>query len=459
MAGIGYTADQIRASTPLVYGRNQTTNKKGEVKYLPPFYAKLPYKDSDGKRHMLTCTFPADTITTRTKAAAAAMEWRDSLILEAARREYEEEAARHPHWMVPDYADRVIALSPANPTTKDHYRVYLRRIRERFDGIAVDELTAEMVADWIQSMEDEGLAAATIVHAHALLSQVMRYAVEEDELIARNPCKKRAARPPKRTHKEPNALGASERGRLLDYLETAPYRPVRLAAYISILTSMRLGEVCGLRWKDVDLDRGIIHVRNSVGIAQGGTYQKPPKTGASIRDIPVAAQLSDALKSHRADMWNDYHALTKPEDDSAELLALDDSTRFGELFVIGNVAGEYANPTVISKQWASLADTLELVGTQNRKPTFHDLRHTFITAAITDASADVKTVASMAGHSKVSHTLDIYASADPDAKARLAATIDEITRAEKEAARTRRESDEKNRGLILPLATGTEGRG
>ena len=45
-----------------------------------------------------------------------------------------------------------------------------------------------MIADWMKGMKDRGLAPATIVHTHALLSQAMRYAVEEEDLISRNPC-------------------------------------------------------------------------------------------------------------------------------------------------------------------------------------------------------------------------------------------------------------------------------
>ena len=435
-----FTAEQIADGRGTV-ARHSNGNWRVRISYY-----------QNGKRRNVSQVC-GEKIRTEAQARRFLSSWQRQLISVAQEREAaaraEAEAIRHPRWTVPDYVEHVIEMSPANPTTKDHYRTCLNRIRSRFDKIALEELTPDMIADWMEGMENRGLAPATIVHTHALLSQAMRYAVEEDELISRNPCKKRAARPPRRTHKEPNALGASERGRLLDYLETASYRPVRLAAYISILTSMRLGEVCGLRWKDVDMERGIIHVRNAVGIKKGGSYQKPPKTGASIRDIPMPSQLINALKSRRADMWQERIAVSQTTTEA-----------FGELFVIGDISGNYANPSTISKEWGAVANTLELVGTQGRKPTFHDLRHTFITAALTDANADVKTVASMAGHSKVSHTLDIYASADPDAKARLAAKIDEVLRAEREAARRKREEEEKKaarRGTIVPLATGTEG--
>jgi len=71
-----------------------------------------------------------------------------------------------------------------------------------------------------------------------------------------------------------------------------------------------------------------------------------------------------------------------------------------------------------------LAQT-QLVGTQGRVPTFHDLRHTFATAAIAEG-VDVKTVSSILGHTNAAMTLNVYASADPAAKRAAAKTIGEI---------------------------------
>jgi len=71
-----------------------------------------------------------------------------------------------------------------------------------------------------------------------------------------------------------------------------------------------------------------------------------------------------------------------------------------------------------------LAQT-QLVGTQGRVPTFHDLRHTFATAAIAEG-VDVKTVSSILGHTNAAMTLNVYASADPAAKRAAAETIGEV---------------------------------
>lgn len=82
-------------------------------------------------------------------------------------------------------------------------------------------------------------------------------------------------------------------------------------------------------------------------------------------------------------------------------------------------------PHGLWRPWKALADSMGLVGTQGRRPTFHDLRHTFATFAIAEG-IDVKTVSSIMGHANAAMTLNIYASADADAKRAAAMTIDEV---------------------------------
>ena len=82
-------------------------------------------------------------------------------------------------------------------------------------------------------------------------------------------------------------------------------------------------------------------------------------------------------------------------------------------------------PHTLSKGWKSIADSMGLVGTQGRRPTFHDLRHTFATYAISEG-IDVKTVSSILGHSSAAMTLNIYASADPSSKRAAVETIDSV---------------------------------
>ena len=111
--------------------------------------------------------------------------------------------------------------------------------------------------------------------------------------------------------------------------------------------------------------------------------------------------------------------------------------------MLGKVDGSNLAPHALWEAWKAIAASLGLVGTQGKVPTFHDLRHTFATAAISEG-VDVKSVSSILGHTNAAMTLNIYASADPDAKRRAAETVSE--------AMERKPKD----ATIIQLKTGTD---
>lgn len=438
----GYTAAQIREAREYHFRRDERAGK--------PWGGKLAYytEETDGDevkkvRHMLTRTFTPEEAHSESQAKKAVTAWHIDLVREAERREAEAASAERQRYDVADYCNAFMRGlyegGAVNPSTYRGYLSCLNRIRARFAGTMLDELTPQAIEGWERDMLGT-LAPYTVVHAHVVLKEVLRHAVAVRDLDW-NPAD--AVRPPKRPHTEPNALGTADRGRLLDALDRMEYSPIVLAARIALMTGMRRGEICGLRWKDIDLHEGVIHVRNAIGIAKGGTYQKEPKTGASLRDIPIAPELVGTLKDRRADMFE-------------ERLVADELTadEFGELFVIGDVDGSYHSPSLITREWRMLASVLGLKGTQGRAPTFHDLRHTFITAALTDGHADVKTVASMAGHSNVAETLNIYASADGQAQRRTAERMADVFAAERATAAEAREAEETRRGKVRRIASG-----
>ena len=432
--GNSFTAEQIAD------GRG-TLSRHGNGRWR----ARISYYQR-GNRRNVSKVFPEE-IRTEAQAKRALAAWQRELIAEAANRAEQEEAEERPSWTVPDYVSHVIDdISQAEDSTKSRYRTYQRRIEARFEGLPLADLTAEMIADWQGEMEEEGLSPTTILHAHRVLSQAMKHAAEEDGLIPFNPCKKRAARPPRMRNSYPNALEKEGRGRLLDYLENASYSPVVLAARIAIETGLRRGEVCGLRWKDVDLDGGYIHVRNSIAVRTGGTYEKPPKTGRSVRDIPIMDGLRAVLRRR------------KQEQDRERLELLDTTLEdLSELYVIGGVDGSYCKPDVLDHEWRALASVLDLKGKEGKRVSFQDLRHTFASAGIAEG-ADVASISSIMGHSDITTTLRRYTSPDSDATRRTIERHAETLEAERNAAREKREREEAERGHVYYLPNGTEGR-
>jgi integrase len=318
---------------------------------------------------------------------------------------------------VDDYIDRMASSEAIEGATVIDYRATARRIAKAFPDVALRDLTPEAVQRWEAGMLRGGLSAATVGKAHRLLKQIMAEAVRLD-ILAKNPVD--PVKPPKRRRAAPNALDLDGRTAVLSALDAMVDTPTTVGARIALYTGMREGEVCGLRWADVDIQAddagrvagGTITVRQSIGARTGGHYVKTPKTGC-VRDVPMPADLAILLARWRRVQRTEAMAagVTFP----------------GQLYVTGRVDGSYQTPDMLSHEWHALSKAFGVRGTEGRIPTFHDLRHTFATCAIAEG-VDVKTVSSILGHANAAMTLNVYASADPDAKRRAAVTINAAMR-------------------------------
>lgn len=336
----------------------------------------------------------------------------------------------------PDYVDAFVddmerAAAVEKSTIRD-YRLCARHIRQGLDGVAIGDLTAEDVRRWEARMTGGGMSSSSVIKAHRLLKRVLNEAVALG-YITRSPMA--AVKPPKRKTYRPNALDLDGRTELVRRLEAEGLNRLTVAAYMALYGGLRVGEACGLRWRDVRLDTdasgtasgGTLWVRGSIGVGENGTYTKAAKTDR-VRDVPLTPDLARVLAAWRAVR-------------AAECVR--DGVSLGASYVVGDSKG-YTDPRAVSHAWHELMKGWGIEGTEGRVCTFHDLRHTFATAAIS-AGVDVKTVSSIMGHANAYMTLNVYASADPDAKRGAAAILSQ--------AMTRRPAEV----ATLAPRTGTEG--
>ena len=165
---------------------------------------------------------------------------------------------------------------------------------------------------------------------------------------------------------------------------------------LCLYAGLRAEEACGLTLADIDLDGRVGWVRRAIGYARGGAYVAPPKN-RKPRDFPICRPLAEMLER-----WMQVRP------DSPWLLSTDGSM-----------------PTVrqIGSKWSMLCEVEDYRGQDGRKPSLHDLRHTFATCCV-KAGMDIKTLQSILGHSSAAITLDIYASADAGAKAAASSIIE-----------------------------------
>ena len=166
---------------------------------------------------------------------------------------------------------------------------------------------------------------------------------------------------------------------------TDMYLPVLL----EIALGLRRGELLALRWENVDLDAGIVQIREARVNGEGKAEIKAPKSAAGIRDIRIGSHVIAELKKARAQ----YHA---------RKLSMG-AAFFDSDLVICKENGEAYQPDSMSQKWRRF--TIQ----HGLKPIrFHDLRHTCATAML-EAGVDTKTVQERMGHADASLTMNVYA--------------------------------------------------
>lgn len=415
-----YTRGGLREKTRTVKTRNGRTKKervawRGFLKYKAgnPDYVEPPESGEDARApsqrrrevwREITTTFDPESVKTRAEALDALAAWKRDMN-RADRMGGLPSAKSTVYEYVSSFIDDLDASGSVEKSTISEYRTTAKRIREGFPTAAIAELTPTMIQKWENGLTAQGLAPSTVLKYHRLLSEVCKHAVNMRE-IEWNPCA--PVKTPKRAAHSPNALTSPDYARLAATLETMEPSPVVTAAAIAMYTGLRQGEVCGLRWRDYNAEAHTITVSEAIGKAGGTDYSKTPKTKASRRNVPVSPQLAAILARRRAAMVE-----TLEEGGYSAL----DAAEFGALYVVGYVDGRFHSPTLIGRAWKALAESFGLIGTQGRRVTFHDLRHSFATRAIA-AGADVKAVSAVLGHTNAAITLNVYADADPESKRR-----------------------------------------
>ena len=334
---------------------------------------------------------------------------------------YERDAEKARSMCICEFIENDIDMREVNGSIEANtiktYRSSLKHIRSYFDGVALEDVTNDDVKKWESSLSAKGFSVSTVTKAHRLLKYALNNAVEAG-YINRNPMN--GIKPPKRKRKEPSAMDEAEKDRLLAAMRAHGLDWCMMGGYIALFTGMRCGEVCGLRWRDITLDRdqnghlcgGWIRVLYSIGGKKKGaspeTRIKATKTD-DPRDIPVSKELGAVLE-----VWR--------KEKAQECLAAGVSLK--DTFVTGGAAG-YIITERQSRQWSKFVRDHDIKCTDGAPAKMHPLRHTFATLAIKHGM-DVKTLSSILGHADAAMTLNIYASADPSAKRQAAGIIDKM---------------------------------
>ena len=286
-------------------------------------------------------------------------------------------------------------------STLDSYRAMVKnQVKPFIGGKQISSLTTADMQKFYNKIKKEGrvrphpihgktLADSMVRGVHMMLHEALDAAVKE-RLLAKNPTNGTTV--PKCNYPEKQILGDNQLETFLEAIKGHEYWCDFF--YVEVMTGLRRGEICGLKWQDISFEENRLQVKRSVSVKKGGGVSiGETKTETGVRCIQMPPSVAELLKSKKQTAiteWVFPHFLYPEQPISP--------------------ASAYRKLKVILKN-----AELPLIR-------FHDLRHTFATHA-TQGGVDPKTLAGILGHTNASFTLDTYTHVTSDMQKSASAVV------------------------------------
>lgn len=260
---------------------------------------------------------------------------------------------------------------------ESHVRLYLAPMigAKRLESLGVADVRRFLV------QLEKKTTSATAKESHRVLRTALTAACRE-ELIARNVAS--LVEPPRPKARELSPWTLEE---TLDFLAASRRDPLYAAFVLAIAMGLRRGELVGLRWTDIDLDKRVLYVRQQTQRRRGVLYDDDPK-GRRRRTVPLPALCIAPLRWHRM-RQNDQRA--KAGKAWAE-----------GGYVFTTASGRAVEPRNVYRSFTRVAASAGL-----RVIRLHDARHGTATL-LTAAGVPPRVVMEILGHSQISITMDVY---------------------------------------------------
>ena len=303
------------------------------------------------------------------------------------------------------YMTRWLSDSAKHTVKATSYRAYESQIRNHIvpalGKVKLSRLTPAHLQALYAAKLRESMKPASVRQIHAILHKALEQAVRFN-LIPTNPASK--VDPPKVRQEEITPLSADEANRLLDV--TRNERDGFEALYVLALTTgLRIGELLGLKWNDIDLDARRLRVSRQLQRSrEEGLIFTEPKA-ASRRTVDLPARTVEALKRHRKRQFE-------------ETLKAGGAYHDNDL-VFAGCLGEPIGPEKVTQR--AFKPLLKRTGLPEIR--FHDLRHTFATLLLA-RGVHPTYVQRALGHASVKMTLDRYSHWMPSMGRATAEAID-----------------------------------
>jgi integrase len=283
-----------------------------------------------------------------------------------------------------------VAAGRVRPSTLDTYRAYVRhRVIQGLGRHRLDRLAPEHVEAFYAGLLAEGLAPATVLQIHRILSRALKVAMQRGK-VHRNVATLVDA--PSVSRPEVQPLTAEE---CRAVLALAAGRRNAARWSVALALGLRQGEALGLMWDAVDLEAGTITVRQALQRRRGGgLVLVPPKSRAGRRTVPLPSPLRAALLAHR-------------------LVQLGEREVAGSMWVetglvFATATGKPVDPRADHREWKEL-----LAAAGVRPARLHDARHTAATLLLMQG-VPARVVMEILGHSQITLTLGTYSHVAPE---------------------------------------------
>lgn len=265
---------------------------------------------------------------------------------------------------------------------------------------ALAKLSPQEVQGLLVTKQASGLSPRTLQYIRAVLRVALNQALKWG-LVARNVAT--LVEPPRVQRKEVQPMTPEQARTLLEAM-----RGERLEALytLALTTGLRRGELLGLRWQDVDLDRGTLRVANTLQRIEGRPQLVAPKTDRSRRSLTLPRSAVAALRSQRTRQLED------------RLVA---GSRWQEMgLVFTSSVGTPLDGTNVTHRFHAL---LERAGIPRQR--FHDLRHACASFLLAQGLSP-RMVMEVLGHSQISTTMNVYAHIMPEMHQEAADRMDAL---------------------------------
>lgn len=274
-------------------------------------------------------------------------------------------------------------------TTFENYAYIVRQhLIPELGSVKLKDLKPDRARRLYRKKLDFGLSRRTVRLIHTVLSKSLKQAVL-DGILPRNVCE--AVKAPRNTKREMHPLSPAET-RL--FLETAKGDRLEALYVVAISTGLREGELLGLRWTDVNLERGAVQVRQQLTRTKDGLSFTSPKRGKS-RNVKLTEKAVEVLKDHYNRQNEDRARLGNFWKNSGLVF----TSTVGTPMDVGNLT------------YRSFRPLLKRAGLPQIR--VHDLRHTAATLLL-GKGVHPKIVQEMLGHSTIAQTMDTYSHVLPD---------------------------------------------